>query len=76
MRYRGARSARATRRVEDAVLSADRVVLCPANPVTSIGPMLAMPGFRRLLRATRASVVALSPMSWRGPISVPAGKLM
>ena len=74
--YRGARSARPTPQVERALLGADRVVICPANPITSVGPMLAMPGFARLLSRCRARVVALSPMSGRGPISGPAGKFM
>ena len=76
VRYEGASSARPTVRVKEAIQGADRVVICPANPVTSIGPMLAMPGFARLLAETRARVAALSPMSGRGPISGPAGKLM
>ena len=76
VRYKGARSARPTARVREAILEAERVVLCPANPVTSIGPMLAVPGLRRLLADSDARVVALSPMSGRRPISGPAGKFM
>jgi LPPG:FO 2-phospho-L-lactate transferase len=73
--HRGAKRARVTRRVSSALLNADRVVICPANPVTSIGPMLAVPGFSRLLCESKR-VVALSPMSGRAPYSGPAGKLM
>ena len=73
--YRGAKRARVTRKVSSALLKADRVVICPANPVTSVGPMLAVPGFSRLLRESKR-VVALSPMSGRAPYSGPAGKLM
>lgn len=75
VRYKGASSARPTEQVKEAILRADRVVLCPANPVTSIGPTLAIPGFARLLKSAER-VVALSPMSGRGPLSGPAGKLM
>jgi LPPG:FO 2-phospho-L-lactate transferase len=76
VRYRGARSARPTEGVRDAIMGADRVVLCPANPVTSIGAMLAIQGFGQLLRKSGARVVALSPMVGRGPVSGPAGKFM
>ena len=76
VRYDGGREARPTRRVAAAVSAADRVVICPANPVTSIGPMLAMTGFRRLLSETDARVVALSPMEGAAPYSGPAGKLL
>ena len=74
--YRGAKAARPTGRVREAILRADRVVVCPANPVTSIGPMLALPGFTRLLSGSRARVVGLSPMSGGRPFSGPAGKFM
>jgi LPPG:FO 2-phospho-L-lactate transferase len=76
VRYEGARGAKPTRRVAAAVSAADRVIVCPANPVTSIGPMLAMTGFRRLLRETGARIVALSPMEGSTPFSGPAGKLL
>ena len=76
VRYEGARKARVTSEVVSAISRADRVVVCPANPVTSIGPMLAVPGFVQLLSRTEAQVVALSPMKGGAPFSGPAGKLM
>ena len=76
VRYGGARGSKPTRRVAAALTDADRVVVCPANPVTSIGPMLAVTGFRRLLRGTDARIVALSPMEGALPYSGPAGKLL
>lgn len=74
--YKGSSRARPTKEVEKAIRRADRVVLCPANPVTSVGPMLAVPGFCRKLSRTRAQVTALSPMVGRVPFSGPAAKLM
>jgi LPPG:FO 2-phospho-L-lactate transferase len=74
--YSGARKARVTPEVGACVEGADRVVLCPANPVSSIGPMLAVPGFARLLAKTPARVVAISPMEGRRPFSGPAAKLL
>ncbi|MDG7007036.1 MAG: 2-phospho-L-lactate transferase [Nitrososphaerota archaeon] len=74
--YRGVRESSPTAKVRSAIRSADRVVVCPANPVTSIGPMLALPGFQELLAAAKGSVVALSPMVGRAPVSGPAGKLL
>jgi LPPG:FO 2-phospho-L-lactate transferase len=74
--YKGASRARFTEDVEEAIRKADRIVLCPANPVTSIGPMLAVQGFSRRLSRTKARVTALSPMMGRAPFSGPAAKLM
>lgn len=74
--YNGTSQARFTREVEKAIKRADRIVLCPANPVTSIGPMLAVPGFSWELSQTKARLTALSPMVGRAPFSGPAAKLM
>jgi len=76
VRYRGAIRARLTKEVARAISDADRIIVCPANPVTSIGPMLALPGFRTLLRGSGARIVALSPMVGESPFSGPAGSLM
>ncbi|WP_434521361.1 2-phospho-L-lactate transferase [Halorubrum sp. AS12] len=70
--FRGAADAEAT----DAVLAAlaDPVVIGPSNPVTSLGPMLALPGFERALRET--PVVAVSPFVGDEVFSGPAADLM
>ncbi|MDA4127018.1 MAG: 2-phospho-L-lactate transferase [Thaumarchaeota archaeon] len=74
--YRGASRASITAEVRRALSGADRVVICPANPITSIGPMLAISGFAKELAGSDARVVALSPMVGEAPFSGPAGKLM
>ena len=74
--YRGSRSSRVTAQVERALKGADRVVVCPANPVTSIGPILAVPGVLEGLVGTRARISALSPMLGNAPFSGPASKMM
>jgi LPPG:FO 2-phospho-L-lactate transferase len=70
--FRGAGDAEATPEVLDAL--ADPVVIGPSNPVTSIGPMLSLPGFERALAGTR--VVAVSPFVGDRVFSGPAGDLM
>jgi LPPG:FO 2-phospho-L-lactate transferase len=52
----------------------DDVVIGPSNPVTSIGPMLALPGVADKLAQTR--VVAVSPFVDDEPFSGPVSKLM
>ncbi len=74
--YKGSSQAKLTEKVERAIERADRVIICPANPVTSIGPMLAVPGFSKMLSRTKARVAALSPMVGNVPFSGPAAKLM
>jgi LPPG:FO 2-phospho-L-lactate transferase len=47
------------------------IVICPSNPLISIGPILAVPGVREALRKRRADVVAVCPIvggkSLKGP---------
>ena len=45
----------------DALHDAETILVCPSNPVISIGPILAVPGMRTLLHACSAPVVAVSP---------------
>jgi LPPG:FO 2-phospho-L-lactate transferase len=74
--FRGADSARPTRRVVDAIRNSDRIIIAPANPVSSIGPMLAIAGVRRELGRAREKVVAVSPIIGSRPVSGPAAKYM
>jgi LPPG:FO 2-phospho-L-lactate transferase len=76
VRYRGASRASITTRVRKALSGADRIVICPANPITSIGPMLALGDFAKELAGSGGRIVALSPMVGDAPVSGPAGKLM
>jgi LPPG:FO 2-phospho-L-lactate transferase len=48
--------------VLEAIADADVVLVAPSNPVVSIGPILAVPGIRDALRATRARVIGISPI--------------
>jgi len=62
--------------VIDAIERAEAVIICPSNPITSIGPILAVPGIRSALTKARAPVVAVSPIIGMAAISGPAHKLM
>jgi LPPG:FO 2-phospho-L-lactate transferase len=74
--YAGAATARPAPGVLDAITAAELVLVCPSNPVTSIGPILAVPGITDALRVTRASIVGVSPIIGDAPVSGPAGRLM
>jgi len=52
----------------------ETVLIGPSNPVTSIGPILALPGIRERLAKKR--VVAVSPLLEDRPASGPAAKFM
>jgi len=74
--YAGAPVARPAPGVLDALRTADAVLVCPSNPITSIGPILAVPGLVEALRATDATVAAVSPIVGGDAVSGPAGRLM
>lgn len=76
VRYVGARRARATTQVVKSLASAERIVLSPANPITSIMPILSIGGFREALRGSSARKVAVSPMIGEGAFSGPDPRLM
>ena len=74
--YDGARDARPAPDVVEAISRARAVIVCPSNPVSSIGPILALPGIRETLATTPARVVAVSPIVGGAPLSGPAGTMM
>ncbi len=76
VRFEGAEAARPAPGVMESLGDADAIVVCPSNPVVSIGPVLAVPGVREILVARRAQVVAVSPIVAGAALKGPAGRLM
>ena len=76
VRFAGAADATPAPGVIEAIRSADLVLLAPSNPITSIGPILAVPGIREAVRESRARTVAVSPIVGAAAVSGPAGTLM
>jgi LPPG:FO 2-phospho-L-lactate transferase len=76
VRFEGAAGARPGPAVLDALAEADAILLCPSNPVISIGPILALPEVRDALRARRKDVVGVSPIIHGATVKGPADRLM
>jgi len=76
VRYQGAEAASPAPDVLEAIGSADVVVLCPSNPVVSIGPILAVPGVRAAVAARRDVAVGVSGIVGGAPVAGMADKLM
>lgn len=74
--YAGAATACPAPGVVEAIGTADIVLVCPSNPITSVGPILAVPGLVEALRETEATVAAVSPIVGGDAVSGPAGRLM
>jgi LPPG:FO 2-phospho-L-lactate transferase len=76
VRFEGADTAHPAPGVMGALGQADIIVVCPSNPVVSIGPVLAVPGVRDTLVERRDRVVAVSPIVAGAALKGPADRLM
>jgi LPPG:FO 2-phospho-L-lactate transferase len=74
--FAGASEAEPAPGVVEAIASAQAVLIAPSNPVTSIGPILAVPGICEALQTTRSKVVAVSPIIGNAAVTGPAANLM
>jgi LPPG:FO 2-phospho-L-lactate transferase len=70
----GFEKANPTKEVSAALKSEDNVIIGPSNPITSIGPILALKRMRKIL--AQKKVIAVSPIIGNSPVSGPAGKFL
>ena len=59
-----------------AIRDADRILVCPSNPLISIGPILAVRGVREALRARKKKVVAVCPIVGGKSLKGPSDKML
>jgi LPPG:FO 2-phospho-L-lactate transferase len=76
VRYDGADNATANSAAIDAINKSEGVVIAPANPVSSVGPILALADLRKVLARNRYKVIAISPLIGGKAVSGPAVKYM
>jgi len=76
IRFDGVEKARPARVVLEAIRAADRILVCPSNPLISIGPILAVPGIREALRARKESVIAVCPIVGGKSLKGPSDKML
>jgi len=76
VRFAGAESARPSAPVVDALAHAEQIVVCPSNPIVSIGPLLAVGGVLPVLAARRDDITAVSPIVRGAALKGPADRLM
>jgi len=74
--YQGAEKVRPNPDAMNAIHDSSLIVIAPGNPLTSIGPMLAIKGIRKELAKKKTKVVAVSPIIGSSAISGPTGKYM
>ena len=76
VKYRGVKESRLSARTLRLIRESERIIIAPANPVSSIGPSIAVPGFKTELAKIKKKVIAISPIIGKQAFSGPAGKYM
>jgi LPPG:FO 2-phospho-L-lactate transferase len=76
IRFAGVESAHPAPGVLEAIREADRIIICPSNPLISIGPILAVPHVRDQLRAQKQKVFAVCPIVAGKSLKGPSDKML
>ncbi|MEM3684987.1 MAG: 2-phospho-L-lactate transferase [Conexivisphaerales archaeon] len=76
IRYEGSGSAEITEEAKSYLDTSDALIICPSNPIASIGPILAIGDFYRRLTAARAFRIAVTPIVGGRAIKGPADRMM
>lgn len=76
IKIKGIDKAHPCKGVIEAIYRSKLVILCPSNPVISIGPILAVKGIRKALVSCDAQVIAISPLVGGKPVKGPTDRLM
>ncbi|HMK96162.1 MAG TPA: 2-phospho-L-lactate transferase [Acidimicrobiales bacterium] len=76
VRFVGAATAPPGPGVLEALQEAERIVICPSNPVVSIGPVLALPALAGAVASRRESTVAVSPIIAGKALKGPADRML
>jgi LPPG:FO 2-phospho-L-lactate transferase len=76
IRFAGVESAQPAPGVLEAIREADRILICPSNPLISIGPILAVPQIRDELRAHKEKVFAVCPIVGGKSLKGPSDKML
>jgi LPPG:FO 2-phospho-L-lactate transferase len=76
VKFCGVENAKPAPGVIEALESANLVIVCPSNPIVSIGTILSIRGVRDSLRRSKGKKIAISPIVAGAPIKGPADKLL
>ncbi len=72
--FKGIENAKIPSEVKEFLEKCKAVIIGPSNPITSIGPIISVKGYKEILKSKK--VIAVSPIIGKNPVSGPAGKFM
>ncbi len=76
IKFKGINEARPIEETLDYIENAKRIIICPSNPIVSIGTILQVNGIRRALSKVKNKVYGISPIIEGASVKGPADKLM
>ena len=74
--FEGSQNCRITKEAKESLMDMDLLVFCPSNPFLSLAPILAVPGFRKIVQSYSGKSVAVSPIVGGKAIKGPAAKIL
>jgi len=74
--FEGAEKAEPAPGVIEAIEGAERIIICPSNPILSIAPILAIKAIKKALENAKAPIVGISPIVGGKALKGPADKVM
>jgi LPPG:FO 2-phospho-L-lactate transferase len=74
--FKGSQNAEPADNVIKSIMDASGIIICPSNPIVSIGAILAVRGISNALAKTKAKVVGVSPIIGGKTVKGPADKLL
>ncbi|MEM3765849.1 MAG: 2-phospho-L-lactate transferase [Candidatus Bathyarchaeia archaeon] len=74
--FEGAKKAKPAPGVIEAIMEAERIIICPSNPILSIAPILSISAIKKALEASKALIVGISPIVGGKALKGPADRVM
>ena len=74
--FKGIRDVKPIKKTLDIIHNAKKVIICPSNPIVSIGTILQVPGIREALVKEKDKIYAISPIIQGATVKGPADKLL
>jgi len=74
--FKGIENAKPVENVLNYIKGAKKILICPSNPIVSIGTILQVSGVKEILKKVRNKVYSITPIIQGAPIKGPADKLM
>ncbi|TFG14919.1 MAG: 2-phospho-L-lactate transferase [Promethearchaeota archaeon] len=76
IKYRGIENAKLPDKLLQYIAMAKKIIVCPSNPIVSIGTILSVPGILKSLKRVKEKIYGVSPLVQGATIKGPADKLM